>query len=507
MSSLLLAIDIGTQGTKTGILEPDGTVLSQAFEESKLYHSESASSVHQEPEEIYQSVVNTVRQAVASGGIDPKRIASIGITGQMAGILGINDDFQHVTYFDSWLDTRCEPYIKRMKQEAGELIHRKSGAAPTYAHGPKILWWKENRPDDFAATKKWVVPTTYVAGRLAGLKAKDAFIDYTHLVFAAFVDVQALTWDAELLDIFQVPVEKLPRIVGPCDIIGELTPSAAEELGLVPGIPIAAGIGDQAAGALGAGIAEHGMVYDVAGTASVFAAGLDRYVPDMSTTFMIFRSALPERWVALAYINGGGLALPWFRDTFAGEDKQAAEAQGLRVYELLDKAAQDIAPGCDGLTFIPHLGGRVCPPMPDLRGVWHGFSWGHGRAHFYRSILEAIAYEYDYYKSVLEGLTQAPLTEVRVTGGGAKSQFWNQMKADILNLTYRQLKNNECALLGAAMVAGHGAGVYKDLREAIDQVVTPVGAINPDPARHEQYRPHSAKYRKLLEELAASLGM
>src|SRR5690606_39835205 len=117
MSSLLLAIDIGTQGTKTGILEPDGTVLSQAFEESKLYHSESASSVHQEPEEIYQSVVNTVRQAVASGGIDPKRIASIGITGQMAGILGINDDFQHVTYFDSWLDTRCELYIKRMKQE------------------------------------------------------------------------------------------------------------------------------------------------------------------------------------------------------------------------------------------------------------------------------------------------------------------------------------------------------------------------------------------------------
>ncbi|HHY46644.1 MAG TPA: xylulose kinase [Firmicutes bacterium] len=463
-SVYLIGVDIGTMGTKAAVFDESGRLLGDAFEESRLVYPRPG-WVEQDMEEIYMSCLNTIRVAVQKAGIRPAGIAGIAIDGQMAGIGGMAEDGMASIRYDSWLDTRCEPYISLMADRAGDRVLAISGSPPTYDHGPKMLWWMHEQPEAFKRTAKFVVPSAYAACRMAGLKAQDAFIDYTQIHFSGFADVENLTWSIELCNAFDLPVEKLPRIVAPWEVIGTLTAEAARATGLLAGTPIAAGAGDQAASSLGAGIVQPGQVFDVAGTASVFSVCTDRRVTDMKyRTFLSARSVLRDLWVPIAYINGGGLCLKWFRDELATGVTTAASASGKSAYALLDEMADRVPPGSEGLIFLPHFGGRVTPNDPNVRGLWLGLSWGHGLGHMYRAILEGIAYEYRYYADILgEILPDLQLKEARVIGGGAKSGTWNQIKADILGVPYVQLDRQEVSVWGSAMIAGYAVGVYKDL--------------------------------------------
>ena len=235
------------------------------------------------------------------------------------------------------------------------------------------------------ALAKFLMPAAYVAGTMAGLRGDEAFIDHTFIHFSALSDALAGTWSEELIGLVGIDREKLPRIVPPWEIIGEVTGEAATDFGLAPGTPIAAGCGDTAAGALGAGIVQPGMLLDTAGTASVLAGCTDRFAPDeKNRALLIMRSVVPGMWNPLAYIAGGGQALRWYRDQFF----HAEDAGGKDPYDLMAEAAAAVPPGSEGLFFSPHLGGRVCPASPAMRGAWVGFSWGHTRPHFFRAMLE-----------------------------------------------------------------------------------------------------------------------
>ena len=200
--------------------------------------------------------------------------------------------------------------------------------------------------------------------------------------------------------------------------MGETQPGAAREFGLAAGTAIAAGCGDTAAGALGAGIVEPGMLFDTAGTASVLAGCADTFVADSGhRALLTMRSVAPGLWHPLAYIAGGGLALRWYRDNFWRHGEGGGD-----LYDEMTEAAAAVPPGADGLFFSPHLGGRICPADPAMRGAWVGFSWGHGRGHFARAILEGVAFEYAYYLRILrEMIPDLRLVEARVIGGGARS--------------------------------------------------------------------------------------
>ncbi len=335
---------------------------------------------------------------------------------------------------------------------------------------------------------------------MAGLKGDEAFIDYTYIHFSCLSDTKGVKWSEELCRLFDVPMGKLPRIVKPWEIAGKLTASAARECGLLEGTPIAAGCGDQAAGMLGAAMVEPGLVFDVAGTASVFAICVDRYTPDLEHKTLFTARLVPEDlWYALAYINGGGLNLRWFRDQLAKEEKAKAEREGKNPYALLDAAAASVAAGSDSLLFLPHLGGRVTPSDPDLRGLWLGFTWSHRKEHLYRSLLEGVAYEYAHYldieKSLLPGLE---FKEARVIGGGSKSDFWNQIKADVLGIPYVQLNREEYAVLGSAIVAGYAVGAFTDLKATAQGFVETTSRIEPRPQYHAYYRPLVGLYISLF---------
>jgi xylulokinase len=286
--------------------------------------------------------------------------------------------------------------------------------------------------------------------------------------------------------------------------VGEVTERAARDFGLAQGTPVAAGAGDTAAGALGAGAVAPGMLLDTAGTAAVLAGCTDRFVADVEhRTLLCMRSVVPGLWHPLAYVGGGGLALHWFRDQFCVGDGTEPDSS---LYERMIAGAAEIPPGADGLRFSPHLGGRICPAEPAMRGAWAGFSWGHTRDHFARALLESIAFEYSYYLSILRGhIPDLSLVEARVIGGGARSQVWNQMKADVLGVPYQRLQRAEFATWGSALIAGYAVGLFDDLADAASATSERHGRpVRPRPEVTAAYAPLAQAYSDWQDELAVT---
>ena len=487
----MLGIDIGTTGTKAALFNRDGKLLSQGFEPSRLIQV-CPGVVEQDLEEIYVETAQAVRKCLFATVEGPEKIAGISIDGQMAGICGIDKDWNPATPYDSWLDTRCEPFVREMMNWAGDRIIRLSGGPASFNHGPKILWWKNEKPDTYQRISKFIVPSVYVAGKMAGLKSEDSWVDYTYLHFSCLSDLLEKRWADELCDLFDVDIGKLPRILNPWDRIGDLSEKESKVFGLVPGIPIAAGCGDTAATVLGGGVVRPGMAFDVAGTASCLITCTDRFTPDVEhRTVMWPRGVIPGLFTPIAYINGGGLDLEWFRDQFCKID-----------FEELDRLAEELEPGSNRLLSIPHLGGRVCPNDPHLRGLWMGFSWNHRKEHFYRSLLEAIAFEYALYLKIQRDLQpEQQFKEVRVIGGGARSRVWNQIKADVLQIPYVRLDQEEFATLGGAIIAGRMVGFWKDLGEVATRFAKPGERIEPKKENLAVYKRYTDFYGELIHEI------
>lgn len=380
--ALLVGIDIGTQGVKAAIYASSGERVAEAFEPSSPRRP-APGVVEEEPEFQLASTCRVLQQCVEQSGTSG--VAAIAVTGQMAGVVGIGADGRAVTPYDSWLDTRCGAQISRMQNEAGPEVLRLTGNAPSFNHGPKILWWKTERPSDYAGIAKFVQPGGYVAMRLCGLGADDAFIDTSYLHFSGFADNRAKRWDAALCERFNIEVSKLPRILEPTVPISGLTAEMAGACGLAQGTPVIAGCGDTAA-------------------------------------------------------------------SFLSCD--------------LNALAAAVTPHNGSPMFLPHLGGRNSPAAPALRGAWVGLTWDHTRGELFRAMLESVALEYAIYQqAVRKLLPDAAFTELRITGGGEKSAVWNQIKADVLQMPIVQIQNGGGAPMGAAMLAGVGAGVFASLPE------------------------------------------
>ncbi|WP_020618062.1 xylulokinase [Paenibacillus daejeonensis] len=493
---LVLTADIGTQGTKVALVRADGTIAGSSFRPSKLLHG-AGGTVEQDPADLVRSVTEGMREVLQRIGSRSVEVAAIALDGQMAGILGINEAWEPVTPYDSWLDTRCGAMLPELRAWGESEIMAITGAPVSIAHGAKKLWWRRERPETYSRIAKFVVPSAYVAGVLAGLRAEQAFIDETHLHFSGFADGQAGDWSETLLTAFGMERGKLPNIVRPWDIIGSLTAAWAQELGLRQGTPIVAGCGDTAASALGAGLVRSGQLLDIAGTASVLACAVDRYRPDVTGRTLIYaRSAVPGLWAPLAYVGGGGQCLSWYREQWAGV------GEGL-TYSQLNELAAATAPGSDGLLFIPHLSGRVCPADEMLRGGWLGLHWGHGKGALYRAMMESIAYEYKHYAAAAAELA-GPLnqSEILCTGGGSQAEVFNCIKADVLGIPLRTVGQQETALLGSALIAGYAVGLHTDLADAAESWTIREHSYEPNPANRATYDRAAARYRLAVDGLA-----
>jgi xylulokinase len=496
VSELLVGVDLGTTGTKAALYSPPGEALAESTAETPL-RWRGPGEVDQDPEDFYAATVRAIRDCVERAG--SADVAAIGVTGQMAGVLGIDGEWRPATPYDSWLDLRCAPEVEALERELGDRLVEVSGCPAMVNHGPKMRWWRREHPDTFDAVAKFVVPSGYVAGRLAGLAADEAFMDHSYLHFTGVADARAGDWSEELADTVGVPIDKLPRIVDPATRVGSLTAEAARECGLAEGTPIAAGLGDTAAGVLGAGVVESGQLLDVAGTAAVLSASGSEFVPDVEhRTLIVMRGAVAGQWVSLSYLSAGSL-LTWVAETlWEGEAPD---------FDELARVSTDAPAGSDGLIFVPHVDGRLLPSQPHMRGAWVGLTRHHTRAHLVRSVLEGVAYEYaDYLRIMRELHPEIDLHEVRVVGGGARSDTWNAIKASVLGVPYARPARGEFSCWGAALVAGASVGLFEDLAEAARGATAIEQRFEPDPQDHELLARQAGAYARLLEVLDPGAG-
>ncbi|MEG2881525.1 MAG: FGGY family carbohydrate kinase [Christensenella sp.] len=494
MKQYIISLDIGTQGTKCILFDTDMNMAADAFEVSVLI-SPKPGVVWQEADAIYGSCVRTIKEVMEKSGAKAADVCAIGIDGQSAGIMGIDAEGEASTYYDSWLDMRCGKYMHEMQEKAGKRIIEICGGPASYTHGPKILWWKNEQPEAYAKTAKFVLPSGYVVNKMCGLKGAEATFTHTCVHFSNFGDNVKKEWSDELLDLFGVAKDKMARIASSFDVAGKTSAAFARLCGLMEGIPVVVGAGDTAAGAFGSGMIHAGMLMDTAGTASVLCCASNEYHPDVECeTLVQMPSPVEGLWHPLAYINGGGLCVRWFRDEFTGKPSAS--------YDTLMKEANDIPAGSEGILFVPHFGGRVLPNNPYVKGSFIGLDWKHGRGHMYRAIMEGIAYEYAYYFSILKKEhSSTKFEKLYTTGGGSKSALMNSIKADVLGIPVVAYEQGETALTGSAIIAGCGAGVFSDYKEPMKNLGNEGDVFEPNMENHEKYKKYAEQYLNLIDAL------
>ena len=327
------------------------------------------------------------------------------------------------------------------------------------------------------------------------MKAKDAFIDWAHMSgWVIGFDAHKRDWSERQMKLLGIPFEMLPRAKKPWDVVGALSASEAESLGLRAGTPLVAGAGDIMQSNLGSGIVDTGMCSDVAGTASIFTFTVKDFRREVTDKKVILNamSTMEDQYMYWSFIPAGGLSLRWFRDEISHEKGNED------YYIALDKEAAQSPIGSEFSFFFPFLQGRSSPAWPNASATWLGLHGSNNRGTLWRSMLESIAFEYLSYTEILRSV-DITLKRVVGTGGGSKGKLWNQMKADILNAPYVILERTEGAVLGNALLAAYGVGDITDLKKTVSEWVKVKDTFTPIARNTDAYAKIYAIRQEVLD--------
>jgi xylulokinase len=468
----VVGLDIGTTAAKALAISEDGEVLARAESGYRVAMPRPGWS-EQDPEDWWRAT----QEALAA--LDAPAPAGIGLSGQMHGLVALDAAGEVIRPAILWNDQRTAAECEEIEARVGldRLIELTGNRALTGFTAPKLLWLRRHEPGAWARIAHVLLPKDYVRLRLCGERAIDVSDASGTLLF----DVARRAWSDEMLAALEVPREWLPRALESPAVSGT-TPD---------GVPVAAGAGDQAAGALGVGVDRPGPLSIVLGTSGVVFAALDAYARDARARVHAFCHAVPGAWHAMGVTLSAAGSLQWLRDTIA---------PGTAFDELIEEAAR-WEPGCEGLTFLPYLAGERTPHAdPDARGAFAGLSLRHDRGALVRAVLEGVAFSLrDAYDVVCE-LGIAPELG-RVSGGGARSELWLRIVASVLDLPLERPVAEEGAAFGAALLGGIAGGVFADPADAVRRCVRPRGRIDPDPAWVAAYEELLPRYRALYPAL------
>lgn len=494
---LLLGIDAGTTSLKAGLFDDRGTLLAVAGEEYALLTPEPLRA-ELDPARYWEALVAVVRRAVASAGASGRDVDALAVSSQGETVLPVSADGTPLGPAIVWLDNRAGDEADELERRFDrETVYAATGVpamAPTWP-ACKLLWWKRHDPALFAATARFLLVEDFLLHRLTGRFVTEGGVQCTSLLY----DIVHRTWWTPMLDVLEIGPGRLPELASPGDVVGGLSARAAEALGLSTGLRVVAGGMDQGAGAVGVGNVGPGVVSESTGGALTLQASVERHGGDPTRETPVYVHSAPGRYLYCPVCPTGGMALTWFRDQFGQAEVARARVEDRSAYDLLTELAATAPPGSDGLTMLPHLSGAFSPEYePRARGVFFGFTLGHGRQHFVRATLEAVAYMLRRNLELLAA-AGAPAAEVRSHGGGARSALWNQVKADVCGVPVVTLEGTDAALRGDAILAGVASGAFGSLDEACRLAVRPLDRFEPDAATSATYEDSYRRYLQLFD--------
>lgn len=504
----LLGLDIGTTAVKAGLFADDGRLLAVAGEEYRLL-TPAPDRTELDPERYWEATRVAVGRALAAAEVDGASVGAIAVSSQGETVIPVDADGLPIGPAVVWLDNRATAEGRFLDDRFGtDRIYDVTGVPsvfPTWT-ACKLLWWRANDPDLFARADRFLLVEDFILHRLTGRFVTDGGIQCTTMLF----DIVARRWWDDMLDVLGIDERRLAEPVEPGGVVGGLTSAAAAALGLAPGALVVGAGMDQGAGAIAVGNVGPGIVSESTGGALTLQASVDRHGRDATRQTPVYIHSAPGRYLYCPVCPTGGMTLTWFRDTLGREEVERAGREGRVTYDLLTELAAAVPAGSDGLVMLPHLAGAFSPEYdPAARGVFYGFGLGHGKGHFVRAILEAVAFMLRRNVELLAG-AGAPATEIHSHGGGSRSALWNQIKADVCGLDVVTLQGEDAAVRGGAMLAGVAAGVFGDLDEARRVMVAIDRRYRPDPTTRETYEAGYGMYGELFEALrplfAASAG-
>lgn len=495
--SIVLGLDVGTSGTKAIAMSSDGKLLASALVEYPLL-SPKPNWAEQDPAEWERASYATLAELASK--IDPREVKGIGLTGQMHGSVFLDADNKVIRNALLWCDQRtarqCETITALLG--ADKLIEMVSNPALTGFTAPKILWLRDEEPENFERVKKVLLPKDYIRLLLTGEFATDVADASGTLLF----DVKNRCWHHELMELLEIDKDWMPPAHEGPEVTGVLSAPAAKKTGLPAGIPVVAGAGDQAANGVGCGIVRKGVLSASLGTSGVVFAFADQVRTDPGGRVHTFCHAVPGKWHVMGVVLSAGGSLRWHRDTLCAEEVAAAQADGRDPYEHIIASAADIPPGAEGLIFLPYLTGERTPHKdPHAKGAFIGLSLRHTKAHLSRAVLEGVAYGMRDSLEIIREL-DVDVTQVRTSGGGARSRMWLQMLADSGHAPMVKINVDEGPAYGAAILASVAAGLHGSVEEACDALISEVERINPDPALGPVYDAWYKEYREAYRALA-----
>jgi xylulokinase len=473
--SVSVGLDVGTSAVKALAVSETGEVVARA-EVGYGLSTPRAGWAEQDPGDWWRATEQALE------GLGVRDVAGIGLSGQMHGLVALDATGGVIRPAILWNDQRTAAECREIEERVGfeRLVGLTGNRALTGFTAPKLLWLRNHEPEAYARIDRVMLPKDYVRLRLCGEHATDVADASGTLLF----DVARRRWSDEVLEVLEIPREWLPRALESASVSGETA----------HGVPVAAGAGDQAAGALGVGVVSPdppAPASVVLGTSGVVFSALEAYRADPEARVHVFCHAVPDRWHAMGVMLSAAGSLQWLRDTLAsGAD-----------YGALLEEAERWEPGAEGLTFLPYLAGERTPHAdPDARGAFAGLSLRHDRGALTRAVLEGVAFGLRDCLDVVREVGAAP--EIgRASGGGARSELWLRIVASVLELPVERLAVEEGAAYGAALLGGVAGGVWADAGEAVSACVRPHGRVDPVPGWIEPYRERRERFRALYPAL------
>ena len=481
--SVFLGIDIGTTATKGVLLHPLRGIVAEAEAPSTL-NSPRAGWAEEDPQEWWRNVAAVTRACLAQAGFSGDEVSAIGVSGMVPTLILLDRDGALLYPSIQQNDARAVNEIAEFQAEVDEnqVLARTGSAITQQSIGPKLRWLRRHQPESMARAAHVMGAYDYIVYRLTGRFSCER----NWALESGLFDLEKESWDPALLDLSTIPADWLGTVHWASDVVGEVTPRAADFTGLRAGTPVVAGSADHIASAFSAGLSSPGETLVKLGGAGDILVCLN--APMVDARLYLDYHVIPGKYFINGCMAASGSIIKWFQQEFARD----------AGYEALDAEGAAVPPGSEGLVMLPYFLGEKTPLNdPRARGMFFGLTLSHTRGHLFRAVLEGIAYGFRHHLVVLaeRGLTA---TKARVTNGGARSRLWKQVTADVLQLPLEQIDDHPGSSLGAAFVAGMGTGAFAGWEE-IERFVKVAAVIEPDPQSEERYSRLFEVYRSLYE--------